>query len=178
MARNAKLTGAIAAVALVAASCAAGDDVISSEGPIPNPAIEAGQTQAQGAPGPDGPTFEQEDLSIEIDGESVVIENIGDFEQLDEIALQEFGSIADCQAILSAAPSQSIDRCSYNPTATEVIVDQLAVGQCENGLTYLTLNRPDGSGAFVGLVGESWIELTEDVLSLQTVELICQGISG
>ena len=178
MATHTNLARIAAAVAIMVASCGTDENVIPQDGPIENAAVEAGMTQAQGAPGADGTVFAADDLQIELDGEPVEIPNTDSFEELENFNLADAEALANCVALLNSAPSIDVQRCSYAPNAAEVIVDQIAPGECENGETYVTLNRIDGSGAYVGVVGQSWVELSEANLSLQAVELICEGATG
>lgn len=178
MAKNTKMAGIVCFAAIALTSCGAQANVVSQDGPIENPAIEAGMTQSQGAPGPDGVTFDTENLEIELDGETVEINDVEDLGQLENFTLEDAQALANCEALLSVAPSLAVERCSYAPNAAEVIVDRLAGAECENGNTYVTLNRIDGSGAYVGVVGETWVELSQQDLNLQTVELICQGATS
>lgn len=168
MGKNAKCAGIVAFLLFSMVSCGNDENLVSQDGPIANPAIEAGATQAQNSV--------PENLEIEIEGETVIINNDGDLEPLENFTVSEVATLTNCTALLSNPPSLTIDRCSYAPNSEDVLIDQLAPGECENGTTYVTLNRLDGSGAYVGVVGESWFDLSDQDLNSQTVELICQGL--
>ncbi len=163
---------------LILSGCGAltSQNTLPTDGPIPNPAIEAGATQAQGALSSSGEgsgNLADQPLVIEIDDE--VIE-ITDLDQLDEavnMTVEDAAAVEDCQAVLDSPPSDTISRCSYDPDGRPIIFDSVGVSACVDGRELFTLNRPSGEGAFVGISGSNWVELDGAQYSLATVDLLC-----
>ena len=170
----------VAALAFLLAACGANDDTLP-EGTISNPAIEAGATQSQGAVPSPSSGDDEDSLLVELDGELVDPDEA--IPQEDEVFVDDSGetririagALGHCEEILDTSPSLDIGRCSYDPDEDPAIVDTLNSEACANGATVVILTTEDGAGAHVGVVGESWIELGPDELTIQNVEAICDS---
>ncbi len=163
---------------LIAATAACGaignDNVLPDDGPIPNPAIDAGATQLQGAVSADGEgglSADGQRLNINIDGETVIVESAEELEEIISIS----GLVADCRNVLAAPPTNQISTCSHDLTATAPVVDTVSTEQCSNGRLLYLLNRPEGVGAFVGVEDGSWVEFEADPLSIVAIERLCEA---
>ncbi len=166
--------------ALVLSSCGLSEsNALPEDGPIANPAVEAGLTQAQGASSGQVASLADQGLRLEVDDEVV---DITSAEQLEELVAntppQNVDAVPHCAEILNVAPAGDIQRCSYTPDAVPLITDTLLADQCDNGQALYTLNRPSGEGAFVGVHGLYWVELDRDEYSVGSVTAICNGATG
>ncbi len=151
------------------------DNVLPTNGPIPNPAIDAGVTQAQGAlssTGEGNGNLDQQPLRIAVDDDLIEVSNVS---QLADVVDDARGSLEleHCVVLLAAPPTSGMGQCSYNPDGQPVIIDTFVIDECGDGRELLTLNRPSGEGAFVGVVGGRWFEFDAQAYSVAAVEQVC-----
>lgn len=154
------------------------DNVLPDDGPITNPAIEAGVTQAQGATSGDIASLAEEGLRLEVDDEVIDVTSAEQLEDLVASSPVQTLDVPHCSEIVNVVPAGDIERCSYTPESVPLITDTLVADLCPNGQTFYTLNRPSGEGAFVGLDGLYWFELDAQEYSLGSVAAICDGATG
>lgn len=165
-------------IVLFLVACGASDEnLLPDDGPIANPAVDAGATQAQGASSGSG-GLPDDGLRIEIDDEIVEVTSEEQLQDLVASAPVAVGEVPHCAEIVNVVPADTIERCSYTPDSIPLITDTLVADQCPNGQTFYILNRPSGEGAFVGVDGLYWFELTAEEYSLGSVAAICDDATG